>query len=137
MQIIAIIANQVISNLALVIIYAGVICGSVCTYATLKIWNFFPLLVYLMFPVISAHIFLLVFLFTNYADICGGNVRKYLQVWKRHCIRKQEHLMLQSCPKYGVKAGTYGMLTAITGLQICDDIIQNTVTLLLCFELPQ
>ncbi len=137
MQILTIVTNQATANVSLVFIYVGVLCGSVCTYTTLTGRASFQFWMYLIFPIVSVHAFALSILVPNYAATFSNNICKYLQFWKMHCIKKEERKVLRSCPIYGVKAASYGFFTAQTGLQICDDIISNTVTLMLTLKLPQ
>ncbi len=136
-QILTNILNQAFAYIAMVWIYVGVACGSVCTYATLTMRDSIPILIYLVFPVTSIHIYIFAISFSKYSDMFSGNVTKFLQFWKRFCSRRQERRILRSCVQLGFQAGTYGTIIATTGLHISDDIIDNTVTLLLCFKMPQ
>ncbi len=90
-----------------------------------------------MFPLLSAHIFALAILLPTFTDMFNNNISSSLQFWKTCCVRKLERKILRSCPIFGVKAGLYGILTAQVGLQICEDIIDNTITLQLSFNFPQ
>lgn len=132
-QILVSFVNQFIVYLSFGFIYVGVICASFCTHAMFTMWGRLPELIYFIFPVITLHIFGLSILVPRYIHIFNKNICKFFKYWNWSCSKKHDRQLLRSCPKLGIKAGTYGIITAVTGLQICDDVINNTVTLLLCF----
>ncbi len=51
--------------------------------------------------------------------------------WKKIVVRKEDLRRLNACRPFSVELGPYGMSTSKLGLLICDDIIKNSVTILL------
>ncbi len=57
--------------------------------------------------------------------------KKFKTFWTLNSLRKEERKRLQACKPTGFVLGPYGVCASKLGLHICDDIVHNTVTMIL------
>jgi hypothetical protein len=113
-----------------IFVFVGVFLGSSAAYMTFKMYSVFNLLIYMLAPAISMSCFGLALLLTFLANDPYKNSRIFKLHWNQLRVSKIHRKMLYACKPVGFKIGAYGMATSKLGLLICDDIIQNTVALL-------
>lgn len=113
------------------LIFVGVILATCAGYATIKLYKYFPFLFYLIMPSINFVAFCVAILFTHMASIPRRNCLRFRCIWRTFGMKKIVSMDLRAIPDVGFKVGPYGLATRKLGVMICDDIIRNTVTVLL------
>jgi hypothetical protein len=131
MQILVIIGNNIQSEFLCALITVGVFLGSVGTFMTLKMYSKLNLFLYMIGPATTMTCFGLAFLLTFLNNFPNKNSKIFKFYWKQFVARKEDKRMLYACKPYGVDLGPYGMSTSRLGLLICDDMLQNSVAMLL------
>lgn len=113
------------------LIMIGVLLATCCTYAILKMFGKVINAVYFMFTWTVIVCFTVALGFTYWAGLTCIHSRKSISYWKVYATRKETKKLLQAILVRGFDTGPYGVACAKLGLMICDDIIRNSVTLLL------
>lgn len=131
MQLLVIIGNNIQGEFLSALIFVGVFLGSVGTYMTFKMYSRLSLFLYMIGPATAMTSLGLALLLTFLNNFPYQNSKIFKLYWKQFVARKEDRRMLYACKAYGVDLGLYGMSTSKLGLLICDDIIQNSVTMLL------
>ncbi len=98
---------------------------------TLKMYNILHFVTYIIAPPLTLLCFVIAILLTFMADIPSKNSLLFRHFWKTRVKTKEHRLALLGCTPIGFRLGPYGIANAKLGLCICDDIIQNTVNVLL------
>ncbi len=93
-------------------------------------YHILNIFVYLLAPVTAIIGIVLAMVLTYLADFPYKNSKMFLLYWKQILTRKEDRKVLNACVPTGFHLGPYGLARAKLGLQICDDIVRNTVTLL-------
>lgn len=123
--------SKIFSPFHQVLIFVGVFIGSFSSYATLKLQNYMPIMMYLCTPTLSTAVYVAAILLTYMANTPLQNSERFESFWRRYLTRKHDWKLLRSCPLLGYRLGSYGAASATLGVLICDDIVRNTVTILL------
>lgn len=85
-------------------------------------------------PALTFCCYMIAVIITQYANIPRKNVIKFHEFWRWHALTKVNSKCLQSFPKnVGFQLSPYGLVTARLGILICDDMIQNAISLILMF----
>lgn len=114
-----------------VIIFVGIILASCCSYMTIKMYGKIPLFYFMMMPCLAIMGIKIAIIQTYLESIPYKNTQKFKTFWKYQLKRKEDKKMLRACKPFGFCLGLYGIATAQHGLYICDDIIRNTVSIIL------
>lgn len=69
--------------------------------------------------------------YTALGSIPSENVQRFYRSWKRVLQRKEERKLLKCVPVIGYRVGPYGLSTPLLGLLICEDVINNVLSLML------
>lgn len=112
-------------------VFLGILLNSCCTSLSITMYgkiNFFVYLTILAVPMIC---FTILFLFPYLANIPFKHSIQFKIFWSRFLLKNEQRKQLMACRPFGLDLGPYGICTMKHGLLICDDVIQNTVTLLL------
>ncbi len=127
-------ANSLYTDFLTILIAIGVLAASVGTYVTLILYNSLRFVVYIISPTFSFYCYVIALLMTMYANIPRKHVIQFCTVWKCRLVNRIDRKILQSCPdNIGFTIGPYGIATAKLEILVCDDIIQNAVSLILLF----
>jgi hypothetical protein len=114
-----------------VLVFVGMFSGSSGAYMTLKMYSKLNLLIYMLGPAITLLGFGLSLMLTFLANFPYKNSKIFKLCWNQFGISKMQRKMLHACKPVSFKIGPYGMVTSKLGLIFCDDIIRNTVTMML------
>lgn len=114
-----------------VLIFVGIFLISCAGYTTLAMYRELNVLVYYAIFFLFVLGILVAILFTALASIPGRNVERFCKFWKRVLRTKVSRLLLRSVPVIGFKLGPYGVVSTRLGLSICEDIINNVISLLM------
>lgn len=68
---------------------------------------------------------------TNGVGIPRKNVSRFRELAKMERLSRENRQRLRAIPDVGFVVGPYGICSAPVGLRICDDIINNTATIIL------
>ncbi len=98
---------------------------------TITMYNRLNLMVYLFNPTVAITCFIIALVLTYLASIPFENSKMFCKKWIPHLTKKEHRKMLVACQPFGFQLGPYGVGIARLGLYICDDIIQNTVDMIL------
>lgn len=113
------------------IFVGGVIAISFAGFGTLKLYK--QVNIFICLPM-SFLVFVGVFVatvFTALGCIPRDNVQDFRESWKREVKRRLERKLLISVPEIGFILGLYGIATKILGPLICEDIMNNVLSLML------
>ncbi len=97
----------------------------------LKMYGLVNIFMYLLGPTKSITCIVLALLLAYLSNIPYKNTKIFKSYWKQFVMGKANKRSLSGCAPFSINAGPYGKATSILGMSICDDIIQNTVTMLL------
>lgn len=114
-----------------ILIIVGILLASCGGYMILMMFEKVPLILYVGAFAITFVCFFIAITLTLFAQIPYKNAVKYKGYWKSMLKRKEDKIMLTSCRQIGFSDLIYGLYTAKLGLCICDDIVHNTVNLVL------
>ncbi len=117
-----------------ILVSAGVVLCSITTTGMLTMWGRINIMIYFLLPAISGICFSIALVVTHVGALPYVNALKCLRFWKYHLRERIDKRMLRTLRPFGFLMGPYGMCTKKLGLLICDDIINNTVSLLLMFQ---
>ncbi len=131
MQILLIMEDDIYLEFLTSLMFTGVLLGSCGAYITLNMYSMLNFFMYMLGPAITVLAFGLNLLLSLLADFPHKNSKIFKLYWNQVVTRKHDKQLLQACPQLGLHLYPYGMATAKLGLHICDQIIRNTVTMLL------
>lgn len=131
LHVFTIVGNDAIEEYNVSMVFAGVFLASSSAYMMFKMYSMVNLVVYMFAPAITCLCFLIAIILTYLANVPHKSSKIFLIFWKRRVNGKIYNILLRSCKSAGFSLGPYGTATAKLGIQICDDIIKNTVTMLL------
>ncbi len=123
--------NIIYSKFLTVLIFVGIILASSGSYMTIKMYKRVNLIVYLSSPATSIICFTIALILTYLANIPFENSKMFRKKWIPHLTRREHRKMLVACKPFGFNLGPYGIGVAKLGLCICDDIVRNTVNIIL------
>lgn len=113
-----------------VLIFVGVLLGSTSLYAVIAMYNELHIVVYTGICFLAAICMLVALGFTK---LMGRNYEqggKFENIWKTKANQKYMQKVIKSWKHMGSRIQPYGIVKSAMGLNICDDIVQNTVTIL-------
>ncbi len=131
MQVLLILCNHIESEFLSLLLFIGVFLGSVGAYMTLKMYSMLNIFIYMLAPAITTICFGIAIFLTYLSSFPYKNSKYFKVYWKSVVVGKKERMMINACKPIGFNLGPYGTATSKLGLLICDDIIRNTVTMLL------
>lgn len=114
-----------------VLVFIGIFMISCAGYCTVEMAKQLPFLVYIALSTLFVLGILIAIVFTDLTGIPCSNVDNLRTTWKRLQLARHERMILNSMPMVGFKLGPYGLVTKTLGIRVCDDIINNLVSLLL------
>lgn len=123
--------SNVISTFLTRLALVGIVLVSFATFATLKLRPYMNIIIYLSTPAGTVVGFILIISITHMADVPYQNSLEFQAFWKRRLYRTADRKRLLTCGPVGLTLGPYEMVTASLGLRMCDDVFNNTATLLL------
>lgn len=130
-QILTIHSNYIAESFLSVLGFVGILLASCAAFATLKMYNMVHVFTYILAPPITIFCFVAAILLTYMGDILHRNSQLFQRYWKLMVPTKERRKILRSCRPIGFRVVPYGLAEAKLGLSICDDIVRNTVTMLL------
>ncbi len=89
------------------------------------------IIIYMIMPVLTVICLTNAFVLTFQANILHENSKEFLKFWCLKLVRREDKRMIGACRLVGIHVGHYGFVNAQLGILICDDIVQNLVTLVL------
>lgn len=122
-----------VADFPLVLISVGIILCSITTTGTLTMWGRINIMTYFLLPAVSGIAFSIALVVTYVGALPYVNALRCHRFWKYHVRKRLDKRMLRTLRPFGFLIGPYGICTTKLGLLICDDIINNTVDLLLMF----
>lgn len=122
---------EIANSFLTILIMAGVMLATCTGYATLKMYDMLPIHVYLGMPLVMTSCFVMAIVHNAMEGILQENANFFKKFWLRWAFKKEVRRITNSIPELGCKLGCYGTATHLLGLEICDDIIQNLISLLL------
>ncbi len=131
MQIFLIMGNDIVLEFLTSLMFIGVLLGSCGAYMTLKMYSMLNFFMYMLGPAIALLAFGLALLLTILGDFPHKHSKIFKVYWNQVVTRKHYKQILRACPQVGFNINPYGIATAKLGLHICEEIIRNTVTMLL------
>jgi hypothetical protein len=109
----------------------GVFLASGCACITIRMYGKMSIFTYILFPTLTMICVLDAIIMTYLGSIPYQRCQEFKSWWKLKFRRKEDNTYLKACQPTGFVIGPYGICNAALGLRICDDYIQNTVTVLL------
>ncbi len=131
MYIFIILANEIILAFITNLIFVGILLATCGAFMSLKMYTMLNIIIYALAPATTALCFVLALLLTKLANIPYRNSQMFKTHWTKFVRNKGHRKLVHACVPIGFLLGPYGLAKAKLGLNICDDIIRNTVTLLL------
>lgn len=113
------------------LITIGVLLATCAGYATFKMYHMLPIYIYLGMPLVMTSSFVMAILHNTMEGILQENVNFFKKFWLGLVLKRENKKIVNSIPEIGCKLGCYGNATHLLGLKICDDIIQNLISILL------
>lgn len=121
-------AKQTIS---VILLCTGIVLASSCIYATIRMFHVLHILTYLACPVMAGFCFATAIVLTYLGQLATRKGEEFIEYWKRNLRSKKHRKVLKGCMEIAIHVGPYGTNSALLGLNICNDIVQNAVTLLM------
>lgn len=123
--------NEVIEEFATVLIFLGILLASSSAFIVLTMYDMLNFFSYLGVLFLLLVCFAIALSLTFLANLPRKNLFSFKSVWLGVKLGREGRKLLKACRPTGFKAGPYGIATSKLGLCICEDIVRNTVTLLL------
>lgn len=123
--------NEIYSLFFTNLIFVGILLASCCSYTTTKMYNRINIIAYLSNPCITISCFGIALLLTPLANIPFNITKLFRKKWSLHLTKKEHQRMIATCKPFGFQLGIYGTVSAKLGLSVCDDIVRNTVAVIL------
>lgn len=114
-----------------VLTFVGVLEASGLGYGILKMFTSLPILVCLAAVQVEISIFAVALSVTYLAGVPRNVVLKFVYEWKKVPNGPEVKRVLTGIPNVGFWLGPYGIITALQGPTICNEIVVNTVSLVL------
>ncbi len=130
-QIVLKLGNLVFNLYLSVLTFVGILLASCSGYVTFKMFKLLNILIYIAFPWLLCGTFVTALLLTFLASTSIKHSRNFQTYWMRQPLGRECKKRLYACKPMGFNLGPYGACTTKLGLNICDDIIHNTVTIIL------
>lgn len=113
------------------LVFIGVLLASTTAFIILKMYMMVNIITYIgalagLFVCLAVAIVL-----TYLANLPRKSMFNFVRLWTILCNQKYDKRMLMACKPAGFSVGPYGIATSKLGICICDDILHNTVTMLL------
>ncbi len=125
--------NEYFAGFSILLICVGIFLCSVTTTGMIKLYSVLPTVTYLSLPAISIICYSVALGVSYMAGMPYNNAIRFQPFWKQHLCKKYDRKILSTCQTFGLDNGPYGISEANEGLRICDDIVNNAVSLLLLF----
>lgn len=109
----------------------GTLVASLCGFVTILMYSQFPLIMYLSCATMFVSSIVTTLVLITLAAIPNSNIEKFRQNWKIRVRRKQEKVLLMSCPEIGFGIGFLRIIKYGTAFTIIDNIINFTMSLVL------
>ncbi len=113
------------------LIFVGILLASSCACIAIKMYGEINILIYLLFPSLTMICVVNAVALTYLGSIPYRHSENFKSFWAKLLTRKEDKRLLRACKPIGFELGPYGLCTTALGLRICDDMIHNTVTILL------
>lgn len=81
-------------------------------------------------PAVAGFGFIVAIALTHMADVPYQNSLDFHEYWKLRLVKKVDRTQFLTCFPVGIFLGPYGIANASLGLLIIEDIVNNTITLL-------
>ncbi|CAL8129283.1 unnamed protein product [Orchesella dallaii] len=117
-----------------VMIGMGVPVCSFAAFSAIKLYEHMNIIVWLGNMMMVPFCMILCFILIAHASIPNSNSKHYFQTWKRHLYRKFDRKRLASCMELAFNLGAVRRVTHCTALDICNNIVNYTVTLICMYE---
>lgn len=131
LQIILLLMDSILEEFFTLLIFLGVLAASSAAYMSLKMYSKLNIFMFLLGPASTLLSVALALLLTYLSNFPYRNTKTFQIHSKQFVMTKESRRVLRSCSHIGIRLGPYGIANSILGVYILDDIIRNTVTLLL------
>lgn len=111
-------------------IYLGILVASCAAFASITLFGAMHPLLYMGVPMLTLSCFVVAIILTHKFEFFVKNGDKFRRDWRGLLTTSETKKMLKSLQRIGIKLGPYGMVTGRLGIEICGDIIHNSITLL-------
>lgn len=123
--------NEVYETFLATLIFVGVLLASCSAYAVLRMYAMLNIFTYLGAISILMVCFVIALALTYLANLPRKNLVNFKLNFMGIKLTRKDRKTVTACQSSGFSVGPYGIATSKLGLCICDDIVHNTVTLLL------
>lgn len=111
--------------------FQGVLLATMTSFAVLKMYQKMSVIPYMSVVFLSLLGYVVALSFTYVASIPYTRSNRFKRYWISRVEKRDDKKVLVSCKAFGFKIGPYGTVNAMLGIHICNEIIDNTVTILL------
>lgn len=122
---------EVFSQFLTVLIFVGVLLASSCAVATLKLYFLLNAFMHVGMIGIVFACFAVAIGITYLSNLPRQNLIYFKYYWAAKKLTIVNRKMVRACKLTGFTVGSYGTVTSLMGLYICDDIVHNIASLLL------
>ncbi len=130
-QLVVNLASGIYSRFLTVLIFIGTMLASSCASVTIRMYGKIDILTYLLFPSITIICVVNAIILSYMGNIPYQQFLRFKLWCSSMKLGKEDKRRLKACKSAGFSLGPYGICTAALGLRICNDYINNTVTILL------
>lgn len=130
-RILCAIFDEIGSRFLSALIFFGVLFATCSSYATLKMYRWLPLHVYVCMPLCAVTCFVVAIVHNAMEGYLQNNCKVFQSFWLKQLFRKEVRKLIRSIRTISCTIACYGVSNHILGLKICDDIVQNLISLLL------
>lgn len=125
------VTDHVYGPFLIFLIIVGILMAPCGAHITVKMYDKLNILTFAVGPIITLLFFSIAISLTFLSNFPQKHSKIFIQFWKSYLILKRDKKILRACKPLGFNLGPYGVATAKLGIIICDDMVQNTVTLML------
>lgn len=112
-------------------VYYLIAATTIANYMVVTMHSEMPLMITVVLGLAIPTNILLLCILTYFGSIPYNSVDSVKRHWEMRATRKRDKKRIRAIPNFGFTIGPYGFITAYHGLSLCDDIVNNTITVLL------
>lgn len=113
------------------LVFVGILLASSAAYMSLKMYSKFNPLSYMFGPSITVICIMTAIIFTYLYGLPYDHSRIFKRYWVSNASTKYGKKLIQSFKPFGLELGCYGLCHKELGMRVSEDIIHNTIDLLL------
>lgn len=123
--------QELMGTFSTTVVCIGIVIASCCAFIGIKCFHVFHFVTYIGVLFILLLCFTIALLLTYLGNVPRKQSASFVDYWKGVMLNKERRKLLKNCKPLGFVLGPYGITTSKLGICICDDIIRNTVALIL------